>query len=221
MKILSWNVGNFIWLKYLPKKQHYSFQRDNLKDVLHLIRKENADVIFLQEVLEEDTDFLLSNFTEYDFQLKISTKDRVSKSLFISKYKIEEIHHTNSDDYVINGITFFPIHLNAFSPEKRYQQVSLLTNDIPTQKGIVVGDANLWILDYFKKYFFFSKKDQKSYLNMVENNNDLLFGLGPTSRAFLSLDKMFATKDIGVKNTKIIKHNIGHIDHYALVFEIK
>ena len=217
MKIVSWNIGNFIWLKHLPGRSHYAFQTENINNVSNIIKKEDADIVFLQEVMEgKDIELLVNTFSEFPHFLKIRTGGRESVSLFLSKYEITEICHTNSNDYVINGITFFPIHLNAFSPRKRFEQASKLILDLPKEKGIILGDTNFWI---FNK-FFFSNRDKISYSKIVADHTDILKKLGATCRFFLSLDKMFVTKDLDCKNTKIIKHKIGHIDHYMISSEV-
>lgn len=182
-----------------------------------MIKDENADVVFFQEVLEEDAQLIFGNFPEYKYYTSIRTIDRESRSLFLSKYEIEEVNHANSNDYIINGVTFFPIHLNAFSPEKREKQVKLLSKDLPNQKGVILGDANFWI---FKNHFL-SSTDKKSYSNILKNHIDILKNLGHTSRMFLALDKIFTSKDIKSKNEKIVRHNMGFMDHYMISLEIE
>ncbi len=218
MKIVSWNIGNFIFAKYLPSRQHYCFYNKNIKEVVEMVKNEDADMVFLQEVLgEKDKELIFNNFPEFKYRVSINTNDRESSSLFLSKYEIQEIHHTYSNDYIINGVTFFPIHLNAFSPKKRYEYSSLLTKDLPNEKGVILGDTNFWI---FKNYFLFNR-DKKSYLKILDNHIDILKNLGYTCRMFLALDKIFTTKDIKTKNQKILKHKIGFMDHYLISAEIE
>jgi len=213
MKIISWNIGNFIWLKHLPGKGHYAFQSGDIEEVATLLQKENADVIFLQEVpMGEDVDMLSLRFKDHPFMFSISAYDRDSVSLFLSRYPIEEVHHTNSNDYIINSVTFFPIHLNAFSPKSRYSHVQNLLPDLPKSRGIILGDTNFWILNGS----FFSRRDKGSYKKIINNHIDILKNLGATCRFFLSLDKIFVTKDLSYSQAKITKHTIGHIDHYMI-----
>lgn len=217
MKIISWNIGNFIWAKHLPGRSHYSFHKNDLEKVIELLKKENADIIFLQEVLAgEDEELLYSHFNEHPHRLAISTTDRESVSLFISKYPINEVKHTRSNDYIINGITFFPIHLYAFSPERRLAQTKALLPDLPGKNGVIMGDTNFWIL-YGR---FLSKTDKKSYNLIKDEHVDVLEKLGPTCRIFLSLDKLFITKDLRHYGEKIVCHKIGHIDHYLIAATI-
>lgn len=213
MKLVSWNIGNFIWAKHLPGRTHYSFYRGDTEAILELLNKEEADVIFLQEVLPGgDEEFLYGYFKNHPHHLTISTTDRLSVSLLISKFPIQEIHHTNSNDYVIEGITFFPIHLYAFAPDRRLTQTKNLLPDLPGKRGVIMGDTNFWILyDHF-----ISKIDKKSYDLITEEHLDILKGLGPTCRVFLSLDKLFITKDLEYRNAKIVRHQIGQIDHYLI-----
>ena len=181
------------------------------------MKKENADVIFLQEIMhDEDTEMLTKRFPELPYLFKIKTVDRISVSLFLSKYEIREIYHTNSNDYIINSLSFFPVHLSAFSSSKRFEQANKLILDLPKEKGIILGDTNFWILNKF----FFSSRDKSSYLKIAAYHTDILKKLGATCRFFLSLDKMFVTKDLDYKNTKIIKHKIGHMDHYMISSEV-
>ncbi len=215
MKIISWNVGNFIFAKYFLGRKHYCFDVRDMKEVSEKIKKENPDTVFLQEIMNEDVAFVIQNFTELKYSMVIRSDERQSKSVFLSRHEIKEIVHTNSNDYIINGITFFPIHLNAFSPKKRYEQASILAKDLSEKNAVVLGDTNFWIF----KNIFISKCDKKSYKKILENHVDILKKLGHTCKIFLSLDKIFVTKDIKVKNQKIVKHNIGWIDHYMIVAE--
>lgn len=213
MKIATWNVGNFIWAKHLPGRTHYSFYKEDIEQVSELLMQEHADVIFLQEILPgEDEVLIYSRFMDYPYRLAIHTSDRASVSLFISRFPIEEIHHTNSNDYVINGITFFPIHLYAFSPKRKLEQTETLLPDLPGKKGVIMGDTNFWIL-YGR---FLSRTDKKSYDLIVKDHTDVLAALGPTCRIFLSLDKLFITKDLSCTDAKILRHHIGHVDHYLI-----
>lgn len=217
MKIISWNIGNFIWLKYFPNRKHYAFQKENIDDVTAMLIKEQADIIFLQEVPHgEEVELITQRFKDHIYTIAIPSYDKESVSLFLSKYPITELHHTYSNDYHINGITFFPIHLNAFSPEKRRTRVAKLLEDLPERRGIILGDTNFWIYNNF----FFSKRDKRSYKQITKNHIDILRDSGPTCRFFLSLDKIFITEDLNFKNQKITKHRIGHIDHYMISTEI-
>ena len=38
---------------------------------------------------------------------------------------------------------------------------------------------------------------------------------------FLALDKIFTSKDIKSKNEKIVRHNMGFMDHYMISLEIE
>lgn len=217
MKIISWNIGNFIYAKCFPGRKHYCFHVPDMRKVSQMIKKENADIVFLQEIMNEDIDFVIQNFTEFRYNMKIRSDDRLSKSIFLSKYEIQEIHHTNSNDYIINDITFFPIHLNAFSPKKRYEQAKLLVKDLPSKKGVILGDTNFWIF----KSNFISDRDKKSYNKILENHIDILKKLGHTCRIFLSLDKIFITKDLKHFDEKIVRHKISQIDHFMIVSNIE
>lgn len=213
MKIVSWNIGNFIWLKYLPGKSHYAFQMEDIEEVTALLQKENADVIFLQEVpMGKDVDILAFCFKDHPFMFSIPAYDKDSVSLFLSRYPVKEVHHTNSNEYIINSVTFFPIHLNAFSPKSRLNHIQKLLPDLPESRGIILGDTNFWILNGF----FISRRDKSSYQKIVHNHIDILRHLGATCRFFLSLDKIFVTEDLSYSHPKIIKHRIGHIDHYMI-----
>jgi len=212
MKIVSFNIGNFVWVLYTQRAQHYAFQRKDTDAVVSLVTAENADVIFLQEIAtHEDADMLREQFSSFPYSFKIQTETH-ALSLFLSCYPIEEVHHTYSNDYHINGITFFPIHLYAFSSKVRSVQTNLLLPDLPREKGVILGDTNFWI---YKDYFF-SKRDKESYHKITKIYTDCLRHLGATCRIKLSLDKIFITKDLQGKDSKIIKHRIGSIDHYLI-----
>jgi endonuclease/exonuclease/phosphatase family metal-dependent hydrolase len=216
MKIVSWNIGNFIWAKHLPGREHFAFHREDIDYVCEYIKKESADIVFLQEVKPSDIDFIKSHFKEFSYSFIIETKEQSSASLFMSIYPIQDIEHSKSHDYVINGITFFPIHLYAFSPNVRSKQINKLVPDLPKERGIILGDTNFWIF----QGKFLSRVDRKSYSEIISDHNDILKDLGPTCRIFLSLDKIFVTKDLTSRKEKIVKHKINHIDHYMITSEI-
>lgn len=212
MKIISFNIGNFIWILYTQRAPHYAFQRKDTRAVVALVKNENADVVFLQEIAtHEDADMLRGEFSNFPYSLKIQTETH-ALSLFLSNYPIEEMHHTYSNDYKINNITFFPIHLYAFSSKLRSLQTNLLLPDLPEEKGVILGDTNFWI---YKKLFF-SKRDKNSYNEIIKKHTDCLMDLGETCRIKLSLDKIFITKDLEAQDVKIVKHKISSIDHYLI-----
>ena len=212
MKIVSFNIGNFVWVLYTQRAPHYAFQTKDTKAVVALVKNESADVVFLQEIAtHEDADMLRSHFSNFQYSLKIQTETH-ALSLFLSNYPIEEVYHTYSNDYHINGITFFPIHLYAFSSKVRCVQTNLLLPDLPGEKGVILGDTNFWIY----KDFFFSKRDKASYEAILKNHTDCIRHLGETCRIKLSLDKIFVTKDLHSQGAKIVKHRIGSIDHYLI-----
>lgn len=216
MKIVSFNIGNFVWILYTQRAPHYAFQRKDTDAVVSLVYAENADVVFLQEIAtHEDADMLRERFSSFPYSLKIQTETH-ALSLFLSKYPVEEVHHTYSNDYHINGVTFFPIHLYAFSSKVRSVQTNLLLPDLPKEKGVILGDTNFWIY----KDFFFSKRDKVSYHKITKTYTDCLRHLGKTCRIKLSLDKIFITKDLRATDTKIVKHTIGSIDHYLISTKI-
>ncbi len=218
MKVLSWNIGNFVWAKYLPGRSHYGFNASDLPSVYALIDQEKPDVIFLQEVPDgKELRLILKHFPDHTYSLAIDVEHEEAKSLFISKYPITEVKHTHSNDYIINGITFFPIHLYAFSPKVRTSQVKRLLLDTPKTCGIILGDTNFWI---FRERFL-SKRDSQSYKSITREYIDVLAKRGATCRIYLSLDKFFVTKDVLVSEPRIVRHNIGHIDHYAICATIK
>ncbi len=216
MKIVSFNIGNFVWVLYTQRAQHYAFQRKDADAVVNLVTNENADVVFLQEIAtHEDADMLKEMFPSFPYSLKIQTETH-ALSLFLSRYPVEEVHHTYSNDYHINGVTFFPIHLYAFSSKVRSVQTNLLLPDLPKEKGVILGDTNFWIY----KDFFFSKRDKASYNRITKTYTDCLRHLGETCRIKLSLDKIFITKDLQATDSKIVKHRIGSIDHYLITTTI-
>jgi endonuclease/exonuclease/phosphatase family metal-dependent hydrolase len=212
MKIVSWNIGCFILVKTFLGKKHYSFQPENLQAVVSLLKKEHADVLFLQEIEQDDIELLRAQFPEFRYAESIHTGERASSSLFLSIYPIQEVAHTDSFDYVIHGVQFFPVHLHAFSPERRYQATRKMLRDIPEHSGIILGDVNFWILG--KR--FLSGRDKLSYNKITDNHIDILKELGSTSRIFLSLDKIFVTNDIVYSEQKIVKHKIPYMDHYMI-----
>lgn len=165
---------------------------------------------FLQEIAtHDDADMLREHLANFPYSLKIQTETH-ALSLFLSNYPIEEVRHTYSNDYMINGVTFFPIHLYAFSSKVRSVQTNLLLPDLPKEKGVILGDTNFWIY----KDFFISKRDKDSYSKITKTYTDCLRGLGETCRIKLSLDKIFISKDLQATGTHIVKHRIGSIDHY-------
>lgn len=216
MKVVSWNIGNFIWAKYLPGRDNYAFHIKDIDEVYSMISKENPDIIFLQECTYEYLPQILEKFKHLPYWHQIPSDDTHSDSLFISRYPITDIEHSKSHDYLINGITFFPIHLYAFSPKIREEKIKELLNDLPDKKGVILGDTNFWIINNY----FISSRDKNSYNLICKNHKDILQKLGATCRIFLSLDKFFVTDDITYTKEKITRHKIGLIDHYMISVEL-
>ncbi len=216
MKIISWNIGSFIWLKHFPGRKHQCFQVENLDKIQEIIKKENADIIFLQELMTEDIGKIINAFPELIYHRIINTENRISKILLLSKYPFVEVEHPLNNYFIINSINFLPIHLDAFSPRRRLLEIKSLLKDFTSKKSIILGDTNLWI---FNKYFS-SKLDKKSYLLFLEDFIDTFRFSNHTTRMFLPLDKIFISKDLESKNPKIIKDKIRHMDHYLISLEI-
>lgn len=216
MKIISWNIGSFIWLKYFPSRKHQCFQLENLDKVSQAIKKENADIIFLQELMAEDIEKVINTFPEFTYFKIIDVENRISKILILSKYEPVEVKHAINSYFIINNINFLPIHLDAFSPQRRLLEVKSLLKDFTNQKSIILGDSNLWV---FNKYFF-SSLDKKSYNLFLESLVDIFRYSKHTTKMLLSLDKVFISKDIKSKNEKIVKNKIDHMDHHMISFEI-
>ena len=51
MKIISWNIGNFIFAKYFPGRKHYCFHIPDMQKASEMIKKEPGVPSEILEVL--------------------------------------------------------------------------------------------------------------------------------------------------------------------------
>jgi hypothetical protein len=162
-----------------------------------------------------DAEAIFSNFPEFKYTQILNLKDRLSQPIIMSKFEINQ-DQIKPNVYNINNIQFNPIHLNAYSPKKRYTQVRQVIKSIENNKFIILGDTNFWL---FKNYFL-SNKDKLSYSMLTENMIDISKHIGLTMRTHMSPDKVFISRDLQCESVKVVKHHIGLIDHYMLIAQV-
>lgn len=230
MKILTWNLGLFFYYKYY---KHFNFtlngvdvlneyfQIQYIDFVIAYLKKEQADICFLQELYSKDEcDLLRAGLMGiYSYSEIISTQYHNHSILVLSKSKIttREILATEFSYVESFGKNFIPIHLNSFSPKKRFLQIHKLLESSYGKIDFIIGDTNFWSYNNI----FLTKNDKKSYRKLLEQFIDVGSYTKITSKMGLNLDRIFLSKD-----EKIISVNCPHIsqkgmDHFPLVLVVK
>ncbi len=219
MKIISFNIGSFVWVKYFFKSKQNYFQIENLTPVSNLISKEDPDLILLFEIWEQEhLEKIKNKFSTYKYSYILNTWYKSSSAIILSKNHIDK---KSKNIFYSNGFYFVPTHLFSFSATERLNQVLNIKEEIkeilPILKNfIIIGDTNFWS---FGRFIFF-RNDRLAISDLLESFSLASKSILYFSKMFLNLDKVFLSNDIEKFNTKIIKHNISYMDHYALMCDI-
>lgn len=228
MKVCTWNIGCFSFLKYAKylgikfngqKILHEYFQpKINGDFVSENIEKLNPDIIFLQEFYYpedvEDINFLKN----YPYKKFVHAWYHKHSILIASKIKFEIYDKDNFSIISCKGLNFIPIHLNSFSAQVRFKESVVLTQITDGLKNLfILGDSNIWS----RGNFFFFKNDKKAYKNITEKLKDFSKEVISTTYAGLGLDKVFGSSQLlvfGISSPKIRSY---FMDHYPVVFDVK
>lgn len=229
------NIGLCVHMKYMrhfhnilsSRSLHHQFYtRHNDSIITSIIENNNPDVIIVQEVAS-NKDFehlrqLLDNYPHsYLYQSYHHTHNKVIFSKEIFKYHTAIIEkHTVPYISYDNWTIIIPIHLSAFSPKKRYEQIQRIIRLIDQQwrkKYILAGDFNIWHI----KNYFLSLKDKKSYTILSSRYQDCGKDAWTTSIIWAKFDKIFCSHWAHIVSSKVIYERGTYMDHYPLISELE
>ena len=239
MKILSFNVRN----RYKIKNYDGIYNnKDTVVLLANYIKKNNIDVVCLQEVIESYRDrltFELKDYTTYG-------NPRMGRSFFtkfidkIKRFNESVNIYTNLDvlkdknyklpfvpdilprvatriDIKEKNITIINTHLSAYNKISKNRQLKKLYNLIKKINNPVVllGDFNMNIKSNIFNDFI-SKMDSLDIKHM-----DISGRTFKKSKRDLPIDHVFISKSLKIKNIEKIKDKeVSFSDHYPILIEM-
>lgn len=227
LRICTWNIGCFSFLKYAKyfgvkfkgqKIIHEYFQpKINGNFVSKYIEEINPDIIFLQEFyFPKDTENI-EVLKNYPYQKLIHAWYHKHCILVASKTEFEINESDTFSKVSCRELNFIPIHLNSFSALKRFQDFLILNEFAKNISNLIIlGDTNIWS----RGNNFLFKNDRKAYKILTQKLEDFSKKLISTSYVGLGLDKVFGSKNIQVTKIESPKIRSYFMDHYPILFDI-
>ena len=228
MKILTWNIGSFSFLKYAKlfgfkykdqKILHEYFQHIiNGGFVSKAIEEINPDILFLQEIYDINDPKYIEILKNYPYQKLVDTWYHAHSILIASKHEFITNEVDNFFVVFCNGINFIPVHLNSFYAEKRLADAFILNNITSgLQNVVILGDTNIWSRG--NKFLF--KNDRKAYKVFCQNLVDFSKDIISTSYIGFGLDKIFGSKNLKILNIGSPKIRSVFMDHYPITVDLE
>ena len=224
LRIMSWNIGSFIFLKYgtyfgFGSGDSYEYFLPDLNGnvVSETIQNINPDILYLQEFWSPEDVGKIPILKEYPYQLSLDMWYRDGGALIASKKPFTG----NSNDFHIityENHTIIPIHLNSFNPSKRLKDIEKLYELIPNvpPATIVIGDANIWSRG---NRFLFSK-DKQGYSKLTDRLFNASRNIVSTSYFGFGLDKVFLSGDLIATEVRAPRIRGEFMDHYPIYADV-
>ncbi len=224
---MTWNIGCIFPLIYLKrfgikykgqKIIHQYFQPILNGDLVSKnIEEMNPDIMFLQEVSDPKDLEHISVLKNYQYQKLVNSWYNERSVLVASKsdFKITKI----GNFYTVNcgGINYVPVHLNAFSAQKRLQDIEFLIKSLANIDNVVIlGDTNIGS----RGNTFLFKNDRFAYKKMTNSFVDFSKKLLSTTIVGFGLDKVFGSSNLNIQNINSPKIRGDFMDHYPIIFDI-
>lgn len=239
MKILSFNVRN----RYKIKNYDGIYNnKDTVVLLANYIKKNNIDVVCLQEVIESYRDRLTFELKDY----MAYGNPRMGRSFFtkfidkIKRFNESVNIYTNLDvlkdknyklpfmpdilprvatriDIKEKNITIINTHLSAYNKISKNRQLKKLYNLIKKIDNpvILLGDFNMNIKSNIFNDFI-SKMDSLDIKHM-----DILGRTFKKSKRDLPIDHVFISKSLKIKNIEKVKDKeVAFSDHYPILIEM-
>ncbi|MFH1162384.1 MAG: endonuclease/exonuclease/phosphatase family protein [Candidatus Jorgensenbacteria bacterium] len=208
-RYLKFTIGN------VPIENEY-YSEGNIEKVVGVLQEISADVVILQEFYHPSDVTRIQTKLRYAHHLLVDAWYHKHSIAVIANADIEIVDGTREFTILtVNDNYIVPIHLNSFSPEKRFGQVKILSEIIKEYgKVIIAGDTNFWIIG--KR--FLSNTDRRSYELLTNYTSDTSAGLATTYFG-TSMDKIFITEHCSVRS-KVVRERGAYMDHYPIYAEI-
>lgn len=208
---------------YCPKKVHQS----NCLKIRKLILREKPDVVFLMEANSKLLSHVLSNNKSFvSMENKYKEKGLLSKlpifkhknHAMITNKKIEfKKHYLKSGMKRLvyelnfeNELSVFAMHFDLSKRARKKQMAELKTLIGNRKKVIICGDFNI-----FKGVMELDLLVKDEFLSLINTEGDKTF---PAHKPKKSLDLFLCSKDMVVKNFKVLKDKVS--DHLPVLLEI-
>lgn len=228
IKILTWNLGSFSWMKYAAK-MHYAYKGNifeheyfqpkiNGAFVNHELLRISADIICLQEFHDEIDIESISILASYPYKAFVSPWYHSHSILIASKLPFTISKHMGSSTEVsFERFALFPVHFNSFSARKRHEQVVELCTYIKTLSlpHIVLGDTNFWKI---RNLFIFAS-DERSYKLLANTRQDVTSEVSFTPFG-MEFDEILISKEFNLQQVKQESSRGAFMDHYPVWCEV-
>lgn len=200
---------------------HQFFSYGNYKVIWDIILKNNADILFLQEIPSHEIAHDLAKQWWYTHVYihttpLLSSYTAVLSNTVLNKDTIPCV----CGDFTIyswqRNLHFIPIHLDARSSKIRLQQCNDILTYQNDRKTIVLWDFNF---RQRGKYYLFHD-DKYSVQKLSSIYTEVITDL-PSTTAGLRMDRVF-TANIAKENIKAYIHpyNWVYMDHYPVIIEV-
>lgn len=228
MRIITWNIGCFSFLKFAKylgisscghKIFNEYFQPEiNGNFVSKYIEDSKPDILFLQEIYKVNDVDSIKILEQYPYKKLINTWYHKHSILVASKYEFSVNEREDFSVITFKDLNFIPIHLNSFYAKRRLEDCNYINSLISGMNNVIVlGDTNIWSRG---DEFIFSN-DKRAYKEITKNLVDYSKELISTTYIGLGFDKVFGSKNLKVSNIKSPKIRGHFMDHYPIVFDIE
>ncbi len=224
MRLLTWNIGSFVFLKYQRyfragnfDHQEYFQPELNAGFVSQTIESIDPDFLFLQEFYFPEDAQTISSLRKYPNQTLINTWYREKSALIASKkpFQFQMQDGIASIEYEQHHL--YPVHLNSFVPQKRLEESrALKQRTIGIKNLIIFGDFNYWK----RKCFYVWQRDKNAYETFTQYLKDVTEKIYSTTCYGFGLDKIFATPDIQIGHVTSHRIRGRFMDHYPVYCDI-
>ena len=159
MRTITWNILADEWVEphYYPAlvEQKYIDRNNRIKIIVRILIETNADLILLQEVMEDEYETLIELFSCKYFASPLSQiswsygTGQSGNVSFLKNTMFTNINHCVIDfglmttcNYNENKCIIYNIHLDDISTETRTEQFKQISTDEDDAKYIIAGDFN-------------------------------------------------------------------------------
>lgn len=224
LRVVSWNLGG------ASGGEPHGFQEESLESVVQTLRACAADLVFLQEIGDEELLARLVGELGSDWNL---VRGRGGVAALSARGQLERwpvpLARSLGVHLWIGGcsIAAATLHSSAFSARDRNREIGPTLDALLEQQAelhLFTGDLNL-DLDLDKRCDLFSNDlhlDVETYNYVAQHLADAARGSGPTAEPDRRLDYVFATPSVPVRAAGPWRgRRTGTMDHDPLVVDLE
>ena len=225
MKFLTWNIGSYLFQKYLRSlyqkdAERYEYFRPELNAtfVSETISAIAPTVAFLQEFYLEDDRQSIPSLAQFTYHYPLNMWYRANGAFLASNTQFEVTSFPQGGIFRTESLTIVAVHLNSYSAKQRQTEITEILEHTRTDKNIILlGDTNMWI----RKTLNLFPHDRYTHALLKKRLVDHSMKSGPTTPLGFSLDRVFTTPTVAVTNLTTHPETGTYMDHYPVHFEIK